>query len=674
MRPEIQYLRFAAVSAVVLFHFWPAAFPGGYVGVDIFFVISGYLISSHLLKELNAAERFSFAKFYVRRAKRILPAALTVLVATFIGIIAINPLTDWMNQFKQVTASALFFENWQLARLSVDYLARESSPSPVEHYWSLSVEEQFYLFWPLFMFLAFTFAVKKFNSRALLASLMLAIGVASLAYSIAITNSDPAPAYFVTWGRVYEFVAGALLALFSARVDVVNLKARRAIRTIGWTAIALSTFIFDAQTTFPGYLALIPVLGTVAVIAGGADAFEIRNENFAHLSKAIQKFVMYIAEISFSVYLWHWPIVIFGQAMSPEPLSNPVLLMLLVTTLVLAGFTTKYVENPVRFKLKPEIAPRTILMSAGAATFVVALISGTSYFVAREMTALAKATATAQTESLTDCRGAGSLDPANNCNGVEFTTFIPTPEFAKDDVQEIVSLTCRSKVRDIKVKVCEYGIENAAESIALIGDSHAMSIFPEVKALALSQNWKLKTYVKDGCPFIDPQFAHPTGVEEPSCATWNMSLQKMLEKKRAPKFVFVTYKNRDMPMFRSESEWVASIRSAWAPLIARGSTIVVYRDVPNVGELTDCLVRFGANECSVPLASHLGKDMMVKAAEGQNQVLVADLNEYICPQGVCPAVIGGVVVWRDGHHITNTYGETLIPFFTAEMRKLGVIA
>jgi peptidoglycan/LPS O-acetylase OafA/YrhL len=673
MRPEIQYLRFAAVSAVVLFHFWPDAFPGGYVGVDIFFVISGFLISSHLFKELNSADRFSFAKFYVRRAKRILPAALTVLLATFVGIIAINPIPEWMNQFKQVMASALFFENWQLAHLSVDYLAREAAPSPVEHYWSLSVEEQFYLFWPLLMFIAFNIAMKKFNSRALLATLMLVVGIASVAYSINITHSDPAPAYFVTWGRVYEFVAGALLALYSAHADKLSLQVRRILRAGGWGAILFTTFVYDTYTEFPSYRALLPVLGTVAVIAGGADAFVIKNQAFKFTAQRVQKVVMYIAEISFSIYLWHWPVVILGQATTPHILSNATLVALLGLTIALAALTTKYVENPVRFKLKPDIKPRTILMSAGVATLTVALISGSSYFVAREMTVLAKAAASSHTESLTACRGAGSLNPANNCEGVAFQTLIPTPEFAKDDVQEVTSLKCRSKVRDTKVRVCEYGVLNASETVALIGDSHAMSIFPEVKAMTLSQNWKLKTYVKDGCPFIDPQFAHPTGVEEPSCAAWNVTLQKMLASKRAPKYIFVTYKNRDMPMFHSESEWVTSIRSAWAPLIARGSTIVVYRDVPNVGGLTDCLIRFSAAECTVPLKPHLGKDMMVHAAEGQDHVLVVNLNEYICPRGTCSAAIGGVVVWRDAHHITNTYGETLIPFFEEKMRKLGVI-
>src|SRR4051812_33629482 len=242
VRPEIQGLRAVAVAVVVVCHFWPSALPGGFVGVDVFFAISGFLITSHLLREAAATGRVALAGFWARRARRILPAALLVLGVCALATLAWVPEVDRAQFFAEIRASAFYVENWQLAHTAVDYFAAGQGPSPVQHFWSLSAEEQFYLVWPVLILAA--------GRRSL--SALAAVTAGSLAYSLYKTGADPAAAYFVTPTRAWEFGLGGLLAFASGR------RPRPLVAAAGLVAIAVAAATFSADTAFPGVAALLP--------------------------------------------------------------------------------------------------------------------------------------------------------------------------------------------------------------------------------------------------------------------------------------------------------------------------------------------------------------------------------------------------------------------------------
>src|SRR5438067_2576101 len=271
VRPEIQALRAAAVSLVVVYHFWPRALPGGFVGVDVFFAISGFLITSHLLREVDRTGTVSMPAFWARRARRILPPALIVLLFCAVATIVFVPLNYWQQFFTEMRASTTYGQNWHLAAAAVDYFSADNLPSPVEHFWSLSAEEQFYLVWPVLIVAAS--ALTRLRSvrlgRRSVAIAMSVLTVVSVAYGIYSTATNPAAAYFVTPTRAWEFGVGGLLALapgvLAARPRLCSLGS-----WLGIAAIALAAATFSDATPFPGVAALLPVFGATLVIAAGA--------------------------------------------------------------------------------------------------------------------------------------------------------------------------------------------------------------------------------------------------------------------------------------------------------------------------------------------------------------------------------------------------------------------
>src|SRR3954451_2902571 len=344
VRPEIQGLRAVAVAAVVVCHFWPSALPGGFVGVDVFFVISGFLITSHLLREVARTGRVSLAAFWARRARRILPAALLVLALCALATLAFVPEVHRQQFFAEIRASTFYVQNWKLAHSAVDYFAAGDGPSPVQHFWSLSAEEQFYLVWPVLIL-----AAAALGRRAIFATLAV-LTAASLAYSVYKTAADPAAAYFVTPTRAWEFGAGGLLAFAPAG------RARPLACLAGLAAIAVASATFSAATAFPGVAAALPVRGGCAVIWARAP-----------LGPLAARPVQFAGDVSYGVYLWHWPLLVLAPYALEVPRGG-----LLVLTLALAAATKRWVEDPVRRgRVLLARPPRWTLAPAAAVTALV---------------------------------------------------------------------------------------------------------------------------------------------------------------------------------------------------------------------------------------------------------------------------------------------------------------
>ncbi|MES2170923.1 MAG: acyltransferase, partial [Actinomycetota bacterium] len=344
-RPDIQTLRAIAVLAVLAYHLFPAQISGGFVGVDVFFAISGYLIIGHLLRGLQSRGRVGLADFWARRARRLLPASLLVLVASGVATVLLVPQVLWSEWFKELTASAAYVQNWLLSINAVDYLGADSGPSPSQHYWSLSVEEQLYIIWPLVLVIIVALAGRT-RTRAInltIGVVLVAATVASFIYSVWDVAVDPAAAYFVTPARAWEFGAGGLLAYFAWLPGRGRLHLRTAAVWLGLAMILLSVLLYTAKTPFPGATALVPVIGTLLVI--WADQPGTRWSPRVVLSI---RPVIWIGDISYSLYLWHWPLIILIPAATGRDLSTLERFGIVLVSIVLAWFTKRFVEDPVR--------------------------------------------------------------------------------------------------------------------------------------------------------------------------------------------------------------------------------------------------------------------------------------------------------------------------------------
>ena len=377
VRPEIQALRAVAIGCVVLYHFWPAVLPAGFVGVDVFFVVSGFLITGLLLRDAERFGRVRLREFYVRRIRRILPAALVVLSACAIATLLFVPRIEWRPFLQQVLSSALYVQNWHLARDSQIPRRADLESTPVQHFWSLSVEEQFYLLWPLLIIAALWLAVRLGRRRLAIVAAVLGVAtVASFVHGVALTAQDHNLAYFSTLSRAWEFGVGGLLALAPAIAGERLRRTRALAAWLGLAAIAAAALTFTDHELFPGVIVLVPVLGTAAVIWAGMPRAALSLSPVAALRP-----VQWFGDISYSLYLWHWPIIMFTPYITGQPSPAPVMVLLLVLSIVVAAASKRWIEDPFRRAVPRERVrmPRVRrigVASAAALAAVVLLTSG----------------------------------------------------------------------------------------------------------------------------------------------------------------------------------------------------------------------------------------------------------------------------------------------------------
>ncbi|MDQ5839588.1 MAG: acyltransferase, partial [Chloroflexota bacterium] len=376
--PEIQALRAVAVMMVVLYHYWPGTLKGGYVGVDAFFVISGYLITSHLLRESDRTGTVRLWAFYARRARRLLPASLLVLLFAALGAILLLPTDLWDATAHELMASGFYVQNLWLASKAVTYSASNDVASPVQHYWSLSAEEQFYLVWPSLIIISCLLARRWLRGRTLTAVgfTLLLVTLGSLALSVWATQTNPAAAYFITPTRAWEFGAGALVVLLM-RKWVPPLAWARLLRWLGLIALLASAWLFSGVTPFPGHAALLPVTATAAIIVAGDTGRADPSDLIVRLRP-----VQWLGDASYSIYLWHWPMLVFAPYVVHHNLRAPELLALMLLCLVISGLSRSFAEDATRFWPRLTRTPRATLAAAGVGMLVIALVSGTQVYAA----------------------------------------------------------------------------------------------------------------------------------------------------------------------------------------------------------------------------------------------------------------------------------------------------
>ena len=644
IRADIQALRALAILSVVVFHFWPNAATGGFVGVDIFFVISGYLITGQLWRQVQADGKVKFAQFWARRARRLLPVSLLVIVLTALASLAFMPSTRSMLIFDEASASATYWQNWLMIFKSTDYLQQNiSSLSPFQHFWSLSVEEQYYIFWPLLVGLVLLVSLglrTSIKARSWIATGLLGlIVVASLWASIQLTEADQAVAYFSTFTRAWEFAGGALVAIvFDQRlVKVSEPKSRSFIWFFTGVALMLtSIFWFTSDTPFPSFWAAVPTVGAMLAIFGGESEHRLMPRWWLKWAP-----VQTLGDISYSLYLWHWPLLVLVPIWYGQKFNAGFWPLVLLVAVVLAFLSKRFIEDPVRFGWLSRRNNYIQLLMALVA--VVAVVYSSSMMGTRTTYVLKHSYAAKE--------------------------FTPLLADVPKDIPAIDKQKCGVTTKQDAFLTCNFGDPKGIISVALIGDSHIREYFTPLEAIGKANRWKITVISKSACPPLSPGIGASTKENE-TCVNWQKSLKSYL----------AGHKKFDL-IISASSTWVTSgIRSA-APRfkdlvmsqLARGSRWLHVLDNTKPQEnFLACIEahqRQVAKFCSVPRKVGLTPaDHLPAAIQGLPGVTIADFTDIYCTQ-ICSPVIRNIIVYRDHSHLTNTFAATLRPAFEAVLPK-----
>lgn len=654
LRTDIQALRTIAVTLVVLFHLWPNRIAGGFIGVDVFFVISGFLITKHILHEVQE-QRFSVTSFWARRIKRLLPASFTVLAATAIAIVFLAPVSLWSQWLGEIQSAVFYFQNWNLAGAAVNYLALANQASPVQHFWSLSTEEQFYFFWPLLVagaLLATSRALKSAASsrKALLVSFS-AVTVASFAYSVYLTNVDPAVAYFSTPVRAWEFGIGAIAAFLPA-IERASLK--NALALIGLASICASAFLITNQTPFPGLAAIFPTLGTVFVIIAAVEVGVI--------SRVMAwRPLQWIGDKSYAIYLWHWPILIGVPFVTFTALTLPQKLLIVSATLLLAGLTERFIEKPIS-KTQPT-KMKVFALTATTSVFIASL-AGLAINLGNERIAselnFGKAGAVASHE----CFGAAArLSQNANCDNSSLEGVYPALNVAASDTP-VLPEECFSVTREqTEATFCELGSRTGQIRVAAVGDSHLAQFAGALNVLALRNNWKMDMYAKGGCPFSYAVRKHDELLTK-NCPIWVSKVSEQLENEKYD--IVITSQRAGVEWAAGNGQAVSGLSKLWQELVNSGNRIIAIKDSPNPGQNNVACLLTGA-DCEFERSSGLKFDPQLEAAASSPTVRLLNFDNVYCEASQCLPVIGNAVVYRDDNHLTDTFARTLAPAIETEI-------
>ena len=652
LRGDIEGLRAVAVGTVLIYHVGIPFLPGGFVGVDIFFVISGFLITSLLLRETVKTGTISIADFYARRARRLLPAASVVLIVTALLGWALLPGPDRLNLGADVIAATFYVINWALALRSVDYLAEDAAPSALQHYWSLSVEEQFYVVWPLIIIVGLMVARRtRLRPKPMLFGVLAVIAAASLVYSVRHTASDPATAYFYTTTRVWELAIGALLAFLVLRLTRLPRLAAELLAGAGLLLVLCSAFFLTSKTPWPSAWALAPTVGAALIIAAGCATQATATARLLSL-----KPMVWIGGISYAIYLWHWPLITIAKTAWPDVRIRHLVLIGIVSV-VLAWLTKHLVEDPVRFH--PGLsakASRGLLF--GLASMIVTALVGTAVWATvpklDENAKVPGATALVADPSSDVWKVREDASKVFASSG----TTTPDPAVAPEDVPRYYDDDCQVQPGDADVDTsCVYGKTDGDQTIAMLGDSKMGQWFPAVEAIAHDEGWRVELYLKSACSFTYD------GARS-DCEEFGRNANKHFDEEGAPDVALVSGGAGSSPALRK------GMTEAISELKAKGTKVVVLSDSPRPGkeQVYTCVEEHpdDFSTCAFPADEDNGRKgrgtKVLQESATAADVPFVDLNEWICPPGKeCPPVIGDSLVYRQGSHVTATYIRTLTP-------------
>ena len=631
-RPDIEGLRGIAVFLVVAFHAGVPGWSGGFVGVDVFFVISGYLITNLLVDELERSGKIDFIRFYARRARRLVPASLLVTsVTVLVGLFILSPL-ELKEVAKAAVLAILFASNILFMTEATDYFAADTETNPLLHMWSLSVEEQFYFFWPVLILLVFRGLYANRN----LILLMGVVFVCSLVGCIYFTEVQQPWAFFGMPLRAWEFAIGAIACLAPRWMPAPLVALQHRSGILGWfglTAIVASGVWFSNNMGFPGALATIPTLGTAALLMAGRVAPE------AHAGRLLcTPFLRLLGRLSYSWYLWHWPVLIYGTVLfHPMTLGERCLGALL--SLVLAGVTYLLVEDPIR---RNRTFSRRNGWSVVVASFAIVVGSVATY---------------------------GTYNYAKN-------------EMWSPNVRAIAEVTegirkdkeCNIPATEVIPKECVFGHTASKTTFVLFGDSHAFQWLPAMKQIASRNRWRLVTLIKTGCPSVDvPVYAQNLKREYHECARWREAALKRISEMRPVAIMLGNFSNHVQSPGEIKSQhprpsvydWHQGLQRTLARLAPTADFLLVLRDNPTPGlNVPICLSRAAWHHDEITGKCQLDRKLVfsvplhkaeIKAVQEISNASFIDLSDHHCSGAICHSVKNGIIVYRDEHHLSEPH-------------------
>ncbi|WP_328967066.1 SGNH hydrolase domain-containing protein [Streptomyces sp. NBC_00239] len=666
-RPDIEGLRAVAVLAVLAFHAGIPAATGGFVGVDIFFVISGYLITGLLVREAITTGRIRLGDFFSRRARRLLPSAAVVLAVVAVAGAWLTVPLRRADLEHDVVAAALSFANWRFVGQQTDYLAAGHAQSPLLHFWSLAVEEQFYLAWgPLLAVIVLFAAGAVRRGRAVRAAVALVaapVALASFALALYWTDRSVSLAYLGTPSRVWQFGVGALLALLPWHL----MRGPRPLRLVcGWSgaaAIAWCVLAYDASTPYPGCAALVPTLGAAAVILAAIPGRGERNAQGAYgVGRLLAgRAPRAIGRLSYNLYLWHWPVLVLAEARFGT-LGWPAKTALTLAAVLPALATLRWIEQPLRRSRTVSELPRrglSVGISAIVLPIVLALVAGTTTLnllgpaAPVDVKGLPPGAATGPALL---ARTPGAALPAG--------PVVPAPLQARKDFPP--DGPCEVAPAVTSSPACLFGAVDSPDRIVLLGDSHAGQWFSPVLALAARRGWALQELVKQGCPLPQLAVHNPQlGRGYRECDTWRADALERLRQGPKPRLIVIASLNRyTADPGRLAAGWEKTLK----PLRALGAPIVYIEDTPVPGtDIPACVSGSpdSPEDCAFDRADARQPDPLARriAAGALPGVRSVSVNPVLCPGDgpTCPAVVDRILLYRDDAHLTNAAAVVLAP-------------
>ena len=612
--PQIQALRAFAAVLVVIYH--AKITSGGYIGVDIFYVISGYLITGLLLRELENTGTLALKAFYLRRMKRLLPTSFFVLAITAITAWWLYPSTMRADLGRDIAAAGIYISNYLFAFWQMDYQNLSAIPPVVIHYWSLAVEEQFYLFWPFIIF-----ALYKRGGRATVGKAIALITTASFLFSLYQTSVAPIWAFYSLPTRAWELGVGALLLYIPARIKFSQ--------NYLWIALALfiyGTFQFRDNTPFPGTAALVPVIATAICIAAVHSWPRILNLIGNH------RLVQWLGAISYPLYLWHWPLLVIPVVYLGRGLHIYERFFCVLATLLLADLTHRFIEEPLRHA---KLSPKTILRGGAIATTFSLVLSFGIYSSHSDLIKLRDGTVFSLSEVM---QKPIVYDDGCHVNNGETTS----PD-------------------------CRYGVVGASKKIVLFGDSHAAQWMPTLEKMAREKNFELISLTKSACPGPAVVKVNTGEYKNSDCSAWRDYAYKRITSIQPVAVIVAGMQHFDMPSGYPDraSWWREGQRKTLAALRGSSPHIIYLSDTPHPNrDIPSCIAagkieRCNGSERSTPIYT-----------SGYQQI---NPTPWLCTR-TCPGVIGSTVVYRDASHLTVAMARSLSVELEKALTRLGVFS
>jgi len=671
-RKDLQGLRAIAVLFVLLFHAGVPGFNGGFIGVDVFFVLSGFLITGNLLREAISSGTISLQNFYAKRIRRLLPASFLVLFFTLLTCFFFLPPVLIPSFVGDITSAVLYVSNMSFASQATDYFASGATPSPVLHFWSLGVEEQFYIFWPMAVLLLTKSKLHARHSVRIFASLTF---ITSLLFAGWLLPRSQPWAFFSLPTRAWELALGAILATIIKDIPKLEHKFINILGFSGLILIIFSGFFIRSANQFPGLLALVPTVGAGLIILAGSYKEKTLTSNL--LSEAPMQ---YIGKISYSLYLWHWPIFVIPAIMVGHSLSWPIRALLFLITLVTAALSEKFIEGPFKAGLLTNLIPKKTFFIT---VMTMVLIIATAFTLRYESMHGFRPFKifTSPTSHVAPIQG--SVRPATRDQPVP-KALQPSLFNAKRDRSINYADHCHTQLNmPASTSPCLYGDLNSKTTIALFGDSHALAWFPALNKIAKLHHWKLYSQTMSSCGPADiPAWSPSTGSLMQNCPIWRESAVSKIIASH-PLFVlmggtrgFETLNAQGKVAIPPENHliWEAGVKRNINRFKASGVKVILLSDVPVAnGDPVVCLSAHpdSAIACANPVSKAidtgwLETERKVSRDEG---ITLIEPQMWVCPTDPCPVIIKGTLVYFDPGHMTATFSGSLSPKLDVAISK-----